>query len=335
MTSDFSISRARPINTRLLIAIAGPQASGKTTSALRIATGIVKKSKGKICFIDTENKRSLTYANAFSFNHLSLDPPFSPERYDKAIQFAEKNGYGEGDVIIIDSMSHEHEGPGGVVEMHEEYINERLRARNIDVKNYKEREKIQINAWGPAKSGRKRLISYTLSRTKCHVILCFRAKEKIDLVKVNGKIEYIKEGLSPIGAEEYFYEMGISIILPLGSMGKPDWTAKSSRINEYGDEKPITDMFKRTEQLDESVGYFLASQSVQSDQETLVKSKCADIIRDVKDCEFESDVMRVLNDRADDIEFIKQASMASYNYIFNIIEDKKKSINNESTGEML
>jgi len=168
----FIIKPAKPINNRLLIAIAGPAGSGKTTSALRLATGITQVSGGKICFIDTENKRALQYAGAFEFNHLELDPPFSPSRYDEAIQFAEKQGYKEGDVIIVDSTSHEHDGPGGVLEIHDEYM-----------KSKNNNPKFNMLGWNHAKKGRKRLIYCTLQRTPCHIILCFRAKQDLKLTE--------------------------------------------------------------------------------------------------------------------------------------------------------
>lgn len=243
----YQIKPANPINNRLLIAIAGPQASGKTTSALRLATGIVKDTGGKICFIDTENKRALQYAGAFTFNHLELDPPFAPARYDEAIQFAENQGYGAGDVIIIDSMSHEHEGPGGVLEIHDEFMKS---------KNYN--QKFNMLGWNHAKKGRKRLISYTLQRTHCNIILCFRAKQDLKEVQVNGKTQYVNGGLAAIGADEYFYEMNISFILPQGSMGKPDWTEKASRINEFGGDLPITNLLRNTVQISEETGMKLS-----------------------------------------------------------------------------
>jgi len=136
----FKIKKAEPVDSRLLIAIAGPQASGKTTSALRIATGITKASGGKICLIDTENKRALRYANNFNFNHMSFDPPFSPLRYLEALDAATEEGYGEGDVIIIDSTSHEHEGPGGVLDMHEQFLNDKAGT------DWSKRERIKFTA---------------------------------------------------------------------------------------------------------------------------------------------------------------------------------------------
>lgn len=325
---SFTIKPAQPINDRLLIAIAGPQASGKTTSALRLATGIVQATGGKICFIDTENKRALQYAGAFKFNHLELDPPFSPKRYDEAIQFAEQNGYGEGDVIIIDSMSHEHEGPGGVLEIHDEYMKS---------KDYN--QKFNMLGWNHAKKDRKRLISYTLQRTPCHIILCFRAKQGLKEVQVNGKTNYVNTGLEAIGADEYFYEMKISLILPQGSMGKPDWSEKASRINEFGSEMPVTNLLKNTPQISEETGRKLAEFSqVRLDDpgstpenkpetvEEKTKRVAGEIVRKLKTCEIAGDLQHIMDDYQDDLIDIKYNSQATHDYVIKEYDTRRISL---------
>src|SRR3546814_535683 len=97
-----------------LTGFAGPSGSGKTFSALAFAQGL--KGDGKVAMIDTEARRGLHYADQFDYLYSELTAPFTPERYIEAIQAAQKAG---ASVIIVDSMSHEHEGPGGILEMHE------------------------------------------------------------------------------------------------------------------------------------------------------------------------------------------------------------------------
>lgn len=250
----FKIKPAEPINNRLLVAIAGPQASGKTTSALRLATGITQATGGKICVIDTENRRALRYAKDFTFNHMEFDPPFNPARYQEAIEDAIKAGYGDGDVIVIDSMSHEHDGPGGVLEMHDKMLDK------LTGDDWKKRDKLTFTAWIKPKGERNRAIQMGLNQCRAHVILCFRAKEKTSMVKNDqtNKIEVLKEGWQPIGGDEYFYEMDITMILPQGSFGKPDWNEKASRINEYG-EGPLKNLLYNTSQISEETGHRLAA----------------------------------------------------------------------------
>jgi len=254
----FTVTKAAPISQRLLIAIGGPQASGKTTTALMLATGITQVTKGRITMIDSERKRGLTYAKNFDFFHIDLEAPYGPDRYDEAIRFAEAQGYAnEGDVLIIDSMSHEHEGPGGVLELHEKWLDEKCTKDNGQM-DWKKRDGLNMVAWNHAKKGRKRLIHYTLAQTKAHVILCFRAKEKVAMGKDdNNKTVISNDGWQPIGGEEYFFEMSIAIILPLGAAGKPDWTEKAARINEIGD-GPLNRLLKQDRQVSVETGRQLA-----------------------------------------------------------------------------
>src|ERR1700728_1669346 len=102
--------------TPLLFGLIGPSGGGKTYSALRLATGIQRVSGGEIFMIDTESNRSLAYADKFKFRHVPFGAPFSPLDYLAAVEHCVKKG---AKVIIVDSMSHEHEGPGGVLEEHD------------------------------------------------------------------------------------------------------------------------------------------------------------------------------------------------------------------------
>src|SRR6516164_9578510 len=59
----------------LLIGLMGPSSSGKTYSALRLATGIQRVTGGEIYCIDTESRRMLHYADSFKFRHIQFDAP--------------------------------------------------------------------------------------------------------------------------------------------------------------------------------------------------------------------------------------------------------------------
>lgn len=88
----------------LKVLFAGASGSGKTYTALRVATGIAKKTGGRVAAIDTENGRIRYYANEFDFDDLQLEMPYSPEKYIEAIDIAIDGGY---DILIIDSITHE------------------------------------------------------------------------------------------------------------------------------------------------------------------------------------------------------------------------------------
>ena len=49
------------------------------------------------------------------FQCVSIGPPFSTEKYIEAISLCEAAGM---EVIIIDSISHEWDGSGGIIDLH-------------------------------------------------------------------------------------------------------------------------------------------------------------------------------------------------------------------------
>ena len=97
---SFTFTPAVRRNTHLLLALAGASGSGKTFSALELATGLAGAT-GKVAVIDTEAGRSLHYADRFRFDHCELTPPFTPQRYREAIEAAESAGYA---VIVTPPM---------------------------------------------------------------------------------------------------------------------------------------------------------------------------------------------------------------------------------------
>lgn len=72
-------------------------------SALLIAYGLCGEWS-RVAVIDTENNSADLYAHLGPFKTLSLEPPYSPERYCEGINICLEAGI---EVIIIDSCSHE------------------------------------------------------------------------------------------------------------------------------------------------------------------------------------------------------------------------------------
>lgn len=193
------IERAVREKTFTLTSIAGPSGSGKTYSALLYARGLVG-AEGKIGFIDTENKRSRFYADvAGGFDVIDLDPPFSSQRYIEAITAFEKAGY---TAIIVDSISHEWEGTGGVLEQAEAIEQSTKRAG--------------LHCWQKPKAGHKKLMNGLL-QTRAHLIFCCRVKEKVTQVKVGGKTEIVNEGFVVVQEKSFIYEMTVSMMLSEGT----------------------------------------------------------------------------------------------------------------------
>jgi len=230
----------------LLLGLTGPSGGGKTMSALRLATGIQRVSGGEIFMIDTESRRGLHYADRFNFRHVPFGAPFSPLDYLAAIEHCTRKGAG---VVIVDSMSHEHEGPGGVLEMHEAEV------KRMAGDDYKKAERVKMLAWSKPKQERRRMIN-TILQLPVTSIFCFRAKEKLKIVP--GK-EPQPLGWMPIAGEEFIYEMTVNMLLPPGVDGVPEWSP-----TEQGEKQMLKlpeqfrQLFAQRQALNEDIGEALA-----------------------------------------------------------------------------
>jgi hypothetical protein len=194
--------------TAPLIMIAGPPGTGKTFSALRLARGMAGPD-GKIFLADTDNGRSLFYADSFIFSHLGLHDPFRPVIFEEAARQAQQQG---ADVLIIDNFMHEHAGPGGLLEWHTE-INARM-ARG----NAARLESTKMVAWIEPKAHHKRMRE-RLYQLNIPIILCCGAERKMSMVKQTegehrGKVIPIDIGLQPICGTDIPWAMTVSLMLP-------------------------------------------------------------------------------------------------------------------------
>jgi energy-coupling factor transporter ATP-binding protein EcfA2 len=215
MTRSFEDKPAIRSHVPLLIGLMGPSGGGKTFSALRLATGIQKMTGGDIFMIDTEARRGLHYADRFKFRHLEFSAPFGPLDYLAAIDHCAKKG---AKTIIVDSMSHEHEGPGGVLEMHESEL------QRLSKGNEGKRDALNFLAWAKPKAERRRMIN-TILQLPCNFIFCFRAKEKLKIER--GKSPEAR-GFMPIAGEEFVYEMALNCLLLPNAGGIPTWNTKQT-----------------------------------------------------------------------------------------------------------
>lgn len=229
-------------DSSVMLGIAGPSRSGKTYSALRVATGMAQG--GPIFLIDTESRRALQYADRFAFLHSDMAAPFASERYMKQILAARD---AKAAVIIVDSASHEHEGPGGILEQHE------AKLQKMAGNDYAKRDKLKFTAWIEPKAAHNRYVN-TILQVNVHMIFCFRAKDKLELRKGDdGKIVPTPVGWTPICTDRFEYEMTSMLLLPEGARGVPDLNAKASGLRE-----PIDRMIKPGQVLDEAFGKRLA-----------------------------------------------------------------------------
>ena len=116
---------ARP-KAKLRVGMSGPSGSGKTYSALLIAKGITN-DWSKIVLIDTENHSGELYSHMGGYNVASIEAPYTPEKYIEALDACAKAGM---EVCIIDSVSHEWDGKGGLLEANELLGQTRFKGNN-------------------------------------------------------------------------------------------------------------------------------------------------------------------------------------------------------------
>lgn len=218
MTRTFEDKPAVRSHVPLLIGLAGPSGGGKTFSALRLASGIQSVAGGDIMYIDTEAGRALHYADNFKFRHMSFQAPFGALDYLAAIEQARKKGAA---VIIVDSMSHEHEGPGGLLEAHAEELNRLTKG------DWSKEKQFGMLAWQKPKANRRRLIN-SLLQMDANFIFCFRAKSTVKPIKIEGKTEIVPMGFMPVAGEEFVFEMTLCALLLPNANGVPTWQSENT-----------------------------------------------------------------------------------------------------------
>lgn len=202
--SGFTIEEATRVGVIPLIDLYAESGCGKTFSALLLARGIAGPS-GLIVGVDTENRRMSLYADVIpgGFKVINFDHPFSPARYIAALQAAFDM---KPAAVVVDSMSHEWEGIGGVCDMAAESEEKSGRAG--------------LHNWKKPKVEHQMLVQFLL-RSPCPIICCIRAKyktrqkkgtkEMADSGEINsnqvGKTIIIKDAVtSPIQAEDFIFE---------------------------------------------------------------------------------------------------------------------------------
>lgn len=100
---------------KLKLAVQGPSGSGKTLGALALAEALAQG--GKIAVVDTENGSAALYADRYTFETAVMHPPFLSSKYESAIKAAAAGGYA---VVVVDSISHEWAGDGGILSRKEQ-----------------------------------------------------------------------------------------------------------------------------------------------------------------------------------------------------------------------
>lgn len=207
------IKRAKRDSIFTKVLLGGCSGAGKTFSALRMAKGMAEelsKRNGKeerVCFIDTENRRSCYYAKKFDFDILELGE-YSPEEYIDAIDDVIDEGY---KVIVIDTISLEWQF---LLDIHSK----------MPGNSFTNFSKITPR--------HERLLDKIL-QSEAHIIVCARSKEKYVLEEQNGKQVPVKKGVELIQRDGIEYIMTVSLNI---DMTTHTYTAMKDNTDlfEYG-----------------------------------------------------------------------------------------------------
>jgi hypothetical protein len=188
--------------SKLRLGLIGPPGSGKTYTALLVATYL---QAGRVAVIDTEHESASKYAppegeaanpeqGTFEFDSLALTS-FGPPEYVRAIKLAEKEGYG---AVVIDSLSHAWVGTGGALEMHDQAVDRQRGSKNT------------YTAWREVTPHHTALVEAML-QSSAHVIATCRAKvEYVQEKDGNGKTTVRKVGMAAVQREGLEYEFDVT-----------------------------------------------------------------------------------------------------------------------------
>lgn len=209
--------KAEAVKLPIKCLVMGESGTGKTYTALQLATAIAKLEDGRVAFIDSEGGRAQFYAPYFDFDHKVVKDN-SPKSYIDLIRAAEKYGY---KAVVVDSFSHAWSGEGGVLEI-------------VDKAK---------TGWAVGKPEHHKLVA-AIHAARIHVFGTVRTKnsyEKSESGSVlweTAKVDARQEG-------EFEYEFDVSLVLDryhaaAVRMSKC-FTLKSGTVFEAGQHEPMID----------------------------------------------------------------------------------------------
>jgi len=223
---------------KIKMALQGPSGSGKTMGALQIAYGLCQ-NWDRIAVIDTENYSASLYAHLGQYLVLNIQAPFTPEKYIEAIQTCMNAGV---EVIIIDSISHEWEGSGGILDVHSNMTGN------------------SFTNWGKL-TPRHNAFVQAILQSPVHIIATIRSKQDYVLSERNGKMVPEKVGLKGVTKEGIDYECTIVLDIDI----KHNAVASKDRTGLFMD-KPE---FKITPAIGEQILAWCQQGTAKSPEELL------------------------------------------------------------------
>lgn len=206
---QLQIQKAQRNKAKIKIGLQGASGSGKSMSALLLAYGLCN-SWEKIVVIDSENNSAHLYSHFGGYNVIGISAPFNPEKYIEALALTVKAGM---EVVIIDSISHEWEGVGGIIDLHGSMTGNSFTNWN----KITPRHNAFVNA---------------ILQSPVHVLTTIRTKQDYVLVEKNGKQVPEKVGLKGITRDGMDYELTIVFDLDI----KHNATVSKDRTGIFSNE---------------------------------------------------------------------------------------------------
>jgi hypothetical protein len=205
---------------RLRLAIDGVSGSGKTYTALAIASGM----GNRIAMIDSEHGSAALYADRFDFDTLELES-FQIEDYTGALDSAAAAEY---PIVIIDSTSHAWDA---LVERVERIAMQRFGGNTF-------------RGWGEGTPLQKKLIEAMLNYPG-HVIVTCRSKTEYSVEKNDkGQTTIKKVGTAAVQRQGFEYEFTMAMTMDANHIGFVT-KDRTSKFQDQFIEKPGKEFGKR------------------------------------------------------------------------------------------
>lgn len=252
------LRKATRQKAKLRIGVSGPSGSGKTYSALILAKSIAS-DMNKVAIIDTENGSADLYSHLGEYNVITLQAPYTPERYIEAITACEKGGM---EVIIIDSVTHEWDGKGGLLESNELLGQTRFKG----------------NTWAAWSVTTPRHQKFLESITSSGIHIITTARSKTDTIQTEDK-KIKKVGLKEIQREGFEYELTVNFTLDRDGHYA---TASKDRTEIFIDKDPFV--------ITDETGKLLKNWSEQGIDPAIAEAEKARIEQEIAEKKYKEDI---------------------------------------------
>ncbi len=221
---------------KLKMGIIGPSGSGKTYSSLLLARGIVGE-KGRIAFVDSENRSSELYSDLTDFDTTQLSEKMTIDEVSDAVKSAIDGNY---DILVIDTIT-----PvwNTLLEIHEKYARQTGNS---------------FTSWNKVTPLYNKFVD-TIVRADIHLIFTIRAKTQYEVVVGDDKkMTPKKMGIGPVFRQGIDYEPDITFDMHFNGESNVAMVTKS-RIKVL----PLGHEFIPSIEIGESINAWLSGGAIE------------------------------------------------------------------------